>query len=466
MHDLLVVEDKASLRAMLCKTLVGAGYRVDESATGTEAVARLAQRRYLAVLCDLKLPGADGFEVLRAALDADPSVPVVLMTAYGTIEDAVRAMKAGAFDFLPKPVDTDHLLILVERALVQRRLRLENLLLKEAFAERLGLPEIIGESAAIREAGQKLQKVAGTEATVLLLGESGTGKELFARALHELSPRRAAPFVPLNCAAIPEALLENELFGHERGAYTGADQARLGKLELAAGGTVFLDEIGELPLAMQGKLLRVLQERCFERVGGNATLDADVRVVAASNRDLEAASLRGEFRRDLFFRLSVFPLTVPPLRERREDIPLLATRFLERVSRDLHRGPLTLSAEAMAALLSYSWPGNVRELRNAIERAAILCEAGTIGREHLQLAPLAGEEDPSLRELVSQGGTLAEVAARAATAAERLRIQDVLRQAGGDRGRAAEALQISVRTLAARLRDLRIEGADTSAASP
>jgi DNA-binding NtrC family response regulator len=464
-HDLLVVEDKASLRAMLRKTLVGAGYRVDEAATGSDAVARLAQRRYLAVLCDLKLPGADGFEVLRAALDADPSVPVVLMTAYGTIEDAVRAMKAGAFDFLPKPVDTDHLLILVERALAQRRLRLENLLLKETFAERLGLPEIIGESAAIREAGQKLQKVAGTEATVLLLGESGTGKELFARALHELSPRRSAPFVPLNCAAIPEALLENELFGHERGAYTGADQARIGKLELAAGGTVFLDEIGELPLAMQGKLLRVLQERCFERVGGNATLDADVRVVAASNRDLEATSLRGEFRRDLYFRLSVFPLTVPPLRERREDIPLLATRFLERVGRDLHRGPLTLNAEAMAALRRYPWPGNVRELRNGIERAAILCETGTIGPEHLQLAPVE-DDDPSLRALVSQGGSLAEVAARAAAAAERLRIRDALRAAGGDRARAAEALQISARTLAARLRDLQLEAADTGVGSP
>ena len=233
MPDLLIVEDKSSLRTVLRKTLEAADYTVEEAADGEQALSLLARRRYLAVLCDLKLPGADGFGVLQAALEADPAVPVILMTAYGTIEDAVRAMKEGAYDFLAKPVDTDHLLLLVERSLAQRRLFVENLVLREQYAERVGLPRILGDSPAIREASEQLQKVAGTDATVLLLGESGTGKELFARAIHQLSPRSGGPFVALNCAAIPENLLENELFGHEKGAYTGADRQRLGKLEMA-----------------------------------------------------------------------------------------------------------------------------------------------------------------------------------------------------------------------------------------
>ena len=459
MQDLLVVEDKESLRTMLRKTLCGAGYSVAEAADGTQAQSLLSRHRYLAILCDLKLPGADGFQVLEAARRSDPAVPVIMMTAFGTVQDAVRAMKQGAFDFLAKPVDTDHLLLLVERALGQRRLLLENLMLREEFRDRLGLPEIIGDSPALRAACAQLQKVAGTEATVLLAGESGTGKELFARALHHLGPRSKGPFVALNCAAIPENLLENELFGHERGAYTGADQARMGKLEMAGGGTLFLDEIGEMPLAMQGKILRVLQERTYERIGGNVTHEADVRIVAASNRDLEQAAAGGEFRQDLWFRLSVFPLTIPPLRQRREDVPLLAERFRERYARELNRAVAGFTDEAMARLREYDWPGNVRELQNCVERSVILCEGDQIGLEQLQLTDRAVIEAATLREIVAGGGSLAEVASRAAAAAERLRIRDALQEAGGDRGRAAEILQVSRKTLSARLRDLGDEAA-------
>ncbi len=457
MPDLLIVEDKSSLRTVLRKTLEAADYTVEEATDGEQALSLLARRRYLAVLCDLKLPGADGFGVLQAALEADPAVPVILMTAYGTIEDAVRAMKEGAYDFLAKPVDTDHLLLLVERSLAQRRLFVENLVLREQYAERVGLPRILGDSPAIREASEQLQKVAGTDATVLLLGESGTGKELFARAIHQLSPRSDGPFVALNCAAIPENLLENELFGHEKGAYTGADRQRLGKLEMASGGTLFLDEIGEMPPGMQGKILRVLQERTFERVGGNVTLEAEVRLVAATNRDLEDATGRGEFREDLYFRLSVFPLTVPPLRHRRDDIPLLARYFLERYAREMHRRVRDLHPEGLARLQEYAWPGNVRELQNCIERAVILCDGELLQPEHLHLRKRAAGEALTVEEIASQGGSLAGVAARAAAEAERLRIRHALREAGGNKARAAKLLEVSTRTLSSRLKELGLE---------
>ncbi len=466
MPDLLIVEDKSSLRTVLRKTLEAADYTVEEAADGEQALSLLARRRYLAVLCDLKLPGADGFGVLQAALEADPAVPVILMTAYGTIEDAVRAMKEGAYDFLAKPVDTDHLLLLVERSLAQRRLFVENLVLREQYAERVGLPRILGDSPAIREASEQLQKVAGTDATVLLLGESGTGKELFARAIHQLSPRSGGPFVALNCAAIPENLLENELFGHEKGAYTGADRQRLGKLEMASGGTLFLDEIGEMPPGMQGKILRVLQERTFERVGGNVTLEAEVRLVAATNRDLEDATGRGEFREDLYFRLSVFPLTVPPLRHRRDDIPLLARYFLERYAREIHRPVRELHPDSLARLQDYAWPGNVRELQNCIERAVILCDGELLQPEHLHLRKRAASGALTVEEIASQGGSLAGVAARAAGEAERFRIRHALREAGGNKARAAKLLEVSTRTLSSRLKELGLEDAEVGEGTP
>src|ERR687884_216234 len=301
MPDILLVEDKDSLRRVLCLTLANAGYTVTESADARAATQEIARAPYRVVLTDLRMPNGSGLDVLRAARAADPFVPVVVMTAYGSIDEAVQAMKEGAHDFLQKPVDSNHLLLLVGRALEQARLRTENILLREEWSRRYGFPRIVGESEAIKRAVSETQRVATTDTTVLLLGESGTGKELFARAVHHLSPRRDRPFVAINCAAIPETLIESELFGHERGAFTGATERRPGKFELAAGGTIFLDEIGELPLNVQGKLLRAIEEKVVDRIGGRSPIPVDVRVVAATNRDLQAAAEAGEFRRDLYF---------------------------------------------------------------------------------------------------------------------------------------------------------------------
>jgi DNA-binding NtrC family response regulator len=320
MPDILLVEDKESLRRVLRMTLENAGYTVTEAADARAAIDEIGRVPHKIVLTDLRMPKGSGIDVLHASKNADSDVPVIVMTAYGSIDEAVQAMKDGAHDFLQKPVDSNHLLLLVERALEQLRLRTENLLLREEWSKRYGFPRIIGESEAIKRAVSETQRVAATDATVLLLGESGTGKELFARAVHHLSSRRDKPFVAINCAAIPETLIENELFGHERGAFTGAGERRLGKFELASGGTVFLDEIGELPLAVQGKLLRAIEEKSVDRIGGKAPIPVDVRIVAATNKNLRAAVDKSEFRGDLFFRLAVFPIEIPPLRDRGEDI--------------------------------------------------------------------------------------------------------------------------------------------------
>ncbi len=295
------------------------------------------------MLTDLKLLDGDGFGVLRAAKELDDQVPVVVMTAYGSIQDAVMAMKEGAMDFLAKPVDPDHLLLIVERAIAQRRMHTEYILLKEELAERRGAPRIIGEDAHLRQVSQQLHRAAATDATVLIEGESGTGKELFARALHALSPRADGPFVAINCAAIPETLLETELFGHEKGAFTGAAARKPGRFELAHRGTLFLDEIGELPLALQAKILRALEQKSFERVGGTQSITVDVRVVAATNRNLKARVAERQFREDLYFRLSVFPIQIPPLRERTDDVVILARHFVDKFSREVNKPPLRLS---------------------------------------------------------------------------------------------------------------------------
>ncbi len=405
-------------------------------------------------MSDLRLPAGDGLGVLKAAKDVDPELPVIVMTAFGGIQDAVAAMKAGAMDFLAKPVDPDHLLLRVERALAQRRLVSEYALLKEELAQRRGAPTIIGEAAALKQVSQAVQRAAGTDTTVLLEGESGTGKELFARALHALSPRANGPFVAINCAAIPDNLLEAELFGYEKGAFTGATQRKLGKFEVANRGTLFLDEIGELPLALQGKILRALEERTFDRLGATAAVKVDVRVVAATNRVLKQAVAARQFREDLFFRLSVFPIEIPPLRERPEDIPILARHFIERGCRDLGKPPLALAPSALDALTSYSWPGNVRELQNCLERAVILADGGTIHPSHLNLAaervPVAASDSPLAS--VDYSGSLADVTRRVTEAAEREAIARALQQANGDAARAAERLQIGFKALTAKLK--------------
>jgi DNA-binding NtrC family response regulator len=390
-------------------------------------------------------------EVLQAAKEVDRETPVLVMTAFGTVEEAVKAMKEGAADFLTKPVDTEHLLLLLDRAIDRRRMVTELVLLKEDFQRRFGLPSVLGEDPAFKETMLAIQRAAASDATVLILGESGTGKELMSRALHHLSPRTKGPFVAINCAAIPEALLENELFGHEKGAFTGATSRKVGKAELAHHGTLFLDEIGDLPLALQAKILRLVQEKQFERVGGLQTLSVDVRVVAATNHDLKAAVVAKEFREDLYFRLSVFPVEIPPLRRRRGDILNLAQMFLERYGREMGRKGLRLSEAAKRALLDHTWPGNVRELQNCMERSAILCDGTLIEPAHLRLAagPPGG---PSLADVLDLSGPLAEIVKRAGARAEEEAIALALREAAGDRSVAASRLGISLATLNRRLR--------------
>src|ERR1051326_3443914 len=360
MEPLLLVEDKTELRAMLRKALERNGFRVEEAPDGSAAIQKIRAKRYQMVVTDLKMPGASGLDVLRESKQADVTIPVILLTAFGSVEEAVSAMKEGAFDFIQKPVDLDHLKLLVERATRQQEMLRENLVLREEFSARYGFPRIVGESDVMKAVSHQLQRVAPTDSTVLLLGESGTGKELFARAIHHLSNRREQPFIALNCAAIPEGLVENELFGHERGAFTGAGNRKAGKIELAQRGTLFLDEIGELPLASQSKLLRVLEERCFERVGGTQSIEVDVRIVVATNRDLAQRIRDKLFREDLYFRISAVPLTIPPLRDRADDIFLLCGHFLEKFGRELNKGPFTLAPDARGTLCAYPRPANVR----------------------------------------------------------------------------------------------------------
>ena len=451
MPDILLVEDKESLRRVLRLTLEHAGYSVTEAADAREAINEIGRVPHKVVLTDLRMPNGSGLDVLRAARSADGDVPVIVMTAYGSIDEAVQAMKDGAHDFLQKPVDSNHLLLLVERALEQSRLRTENILLREEWSKRYGFPRIIGESEAIKRVVAETQRVAQTEATVLLLGESGTGKELFARAVHHLSNRRDKPFVAINCAAIPETLIENELFGHERGAFTGAGDRRLGKFELASGGTVFLDEIGELPLAVQGKLLRAIEEKSVDRIGGRGPVPVDLRVVAATNKDLRGAVDKGEFRGDLFFRLAVFPIEIPPLRERGEDVVLLGRHFATQLGNELRGRAATLSEASVAALRVHRWPGNIRELENSIERACILADDTSLEPRDLGFNALEASDPKTFG--FDTSGTLGEAAERAMTLVERRKIADALAEYDGNKTRAAEALGVSYKTLLTKIRD-------------
>ena len=452
MSDILLVEDKESLRRVLRLTLENAGYSVTESADASSATKEISTTRHRLVLTDLRMPHGSGLDVLRAAKAADADVPVIVMTAFGSIDEAVQAMKDGAQDFLQKPVDSNHLLLLVERALEQERLRTENILLREEWSRRYGFPRIIGESELLKRAVGETQRVAQTEATVLLLGESGTGKELFARAVHHLSSRRDKPFVAINCAAIPETLIENELFGHERGSFTGANDRRQGKFELASGGTVFLDEIGELPLAVQGKLLRAIEEKVVDRIGGRAQVPVDVRVVAATNKDLKTAVEEGEFRGDLFFRLAVFPIEIPPLRDRGDDVILLARHFAAHLGSELRGREADLSPQALSELQKHKWPGNVRELENAIERACILSDSLILEPQDLGFAVNRAPGDEALTNL-DLSGTLSDVAHRALAAVERRKIVAALEANSGNKSRTAEDLGISYKTLLNKIKE-------------
>ena len=453
----LLVEDKDSLRQMLRHSLEAQGHVVIEACNEADAVQQIRQRRPAVVLTDLRLPQGDGLGVLRAAKELDSELQVIVMTAYGSIQDAVTAMRDGAMDFLAKPVDSDHLLLMVERAIAQRRMLADYMLLKEEQAERRGAPRIIGDDPHLRQVVQQVHRAASADTTVLLEGESGTGKELFARAVHVFSPRADGPFVAINCAAIPETLLESELFGYEKGAFTGASTRKPGRFELAHRGTLFLDEIGDLPLALQAKILRALEEKRFERVGGTHQLHVDVRVVAATNRNLKRRVAERQFREDLFFRLSVFPIVIPPLRERGDDVTTLARHFVDKYCRDLNKPTLTLASSAIDVLRAYPWPGNVRELQNCIERAVILSEGGAIHGRHLNLA--FREPIPAVEHVarpwdgIDLSGTLGEALRRVTTEVERRKIASTLGEVGADSQKAAALLQVSPRFLTQKIKE-------------
>jgi putative PEP-CTERM system response regulator len=447
MPSILVIEDKDSMQKMLTATLESEGYEVEAASDGYSGIEKAREKRYDIILTDLKLPMMDGLGVLSEVKEIDPDTSIIMMTAYGTIETAVEAMRMGAYDFLTKPFDTDHLSVIIKRALENRRLMAENTLLSEELGHNLGFNNIIGVSDKIKEVSELVQKVTKSDTTVLFLGESGTGKELFARAIHHLSNRSKEPYVTINCASIPRELLENELFGSERGAFTGSVARKMGKFEIANGGSIFLDEVGDLDIALQAKLLRVLQEKTFERLGGNKVICVDVRIIAASNTDLKEAIAKKQFREDLYYRLSVFPITIPPLRERREDIAHLANYFVEKYCKEMNKKPKKFSRDALCLLDKYNWPGNVRELENTIERAIILCSGKTITPDHLAI------RIPSAAEIrLREGAGLKEVGAYAQAEAEKGLIKRVLTQTRGNKRKAAEILKVDYTTLFEKLK--------------
>jgi two-component system, NtrC family, response regulator HydG len=446
----LVVDDQRNMRATTALLLRQAGHVVEEAENGAAAVLRLQQETFDVVLTDLRMPDVDGMEVLRAARQAAPETQVIVMTAYGTIESAVEAIRRGAYDFLAKPFKEDEVLLRVAKALEKRRLLGEVSLFAEEFRKRYGLQHIIGRSPAMRELLDRVLRIAPTDATVLVTGESGVGKELVARALHVTSRRGDKPFVPVNCAAITETLLESELFGHARGAFTGATRARRGLFEEANGGTLFIDEVGETAPGFQAKLLRALQEGEVRRVGESTPIQVNVRIIAATNQDLRRAIAEKRFREDLFYRLNVVPVRIPPLRERREDVPLLAAHFLQRFNQRTGSDKI-LTAEAAARLVEHDWPGNVRELENCMEQAAALAPERELRATDIQIeAPHRAEADAAAADV----RTLAE----AVEDAERRTITAALTRCENDLGRVARELGISGTTLWRKMKRLGLEG--------
>lgn len=451
---ILVVDDDSDLLGLVSRQLLAAGYQVETCEHPLEAEQLITRGEFDLLLTDLEMPGLSGIDLLRLVKETDPSLVVILLTGYASIDTAVEAMKLGAFDYLRKPFPPQELLVVIEKGLSQRSLLQENRLLRSELREKYHFRNVIGNSPAIHEVFRLVEKVGPTSSTVLILGESGTGKELIARALHEISPRNHRRYLKINCSALAESLLESELFGHERGAFTGAVTTRQGLFEAAHGGTLFLDEVGDTPPSLQAKLLRVLQESEIRRVGGIEDIKVNVRLIAATNRNLKDLTRQGFFREDLFFRLNVFSLSLPPLRERRDDIPLLVHHFLDK-KKEADAPRVQAAPEVMESLYNYDWPGNIRELENAVERALVLCENSWIKladlpddirsqsrRHHLMapsiLLPPQSETDPPDRESVLPQ-TLAEL--------EKEHIRQVLESVGGQRARAAALLGITRRTL-------------------
>jgi two-component system response regulator AtoC len=448
-QNVLVVDDEPLMRKFLVETLTRMGYTVQNASDGTKALRLIKAEPFDVVFTDIRMPNVSGMDVLRAVREESPETTIIMMTAYATVENAVEAMKLGAFDYIIKPFSPDQIEMVTKRAAERQSLIEENRYLRSEILKEYGFGEIIGNTPVMEGVFEVIKKVANSRATVLVQGESGTGKELVARAIHYNSTRANAPFIKVNCAALPENLLESELFGHEKGAFTGAVTRRSGRFELAHRGTLLLDEISEIPLGLQAKLLRVLQEREFERVGGATPIKVDVRIVATTNRNLDEEIEAKRFREDLFFRLNVIPITLPPLRERNGDIPLLAAHFVDRYCRENNRAPKTISPEALEMMSSYPWPGNVREVQNVIERAVVLDADEVIGAEHISLRPIGAGDDAD--EIVDAVGSTVSVM-------ERRLILKTLKALGGNRGRTAEMLQISVRTLRNKLNQYRAEG--------
>jgi DNA-binding NtrC family response regulator len=453
-HHILVIDDDTAVREVLTATLLNDGYQVSGVSDGASALQMIQEQPIHIVITDLHMPGMDGLEVISRITKLDSRIITIVMTGYGTIDYAVRTMKAGAFDFITKPFGPDTVSLIVKRAIEVLKLKQENHLLRKAVRDQYRFEHLVGTSAPMRRVLDFVEKVADSESTVLITGDSGTGKELIARMLHFNSMRRDRPLVPVNCGAIPENLLESELFGHEKGAFTGAAHTRLGRFELAHGGTLFLDEIGEMPLALQVKLLRVLQERCFERVGGNKTIHVDVRIIAATNQDLEQAVAERRFRQDLYYRLHVIPIEVPPLRERRSDIPLLVNHFIERLNDQRKTEIAGMEPEALARLTAYEWPGNIRELENLVERSVVLKKKGWITvadlPDRLARTPtsqLADQSEHFIR-FNEEGINLTKELEQY----ENRLIGEALRKANGVTSKAAQLLQLNRTTLVEKLK--------------
>jgi DNA-binding NtrC family response regulator len=445
--NILVIDDEESMRDSCRQTLSRDGNSVEAAADGTEGLAMLAERSFDVVVLDLRMPGLSGVEVLKRIRQSDPAAVVIVITGYATVDSAVEAMKNGAYDFLPKPFTPDTLRAIVKRALEKRELSLENFLLRDQLRVSFGPDAVVGRSDSMKKVEELIRKVGPTDSTVLISGESGTGKELVARAIHRASTRKDKPFIVVDCGSLVENLFESELFGHIKGSFTGATATKYGRFELANGGTLFFDEIGNIGTEIQTKLLRVLQEREITKVGGSQVVKVDVRIVAATNEDLHEAVKAGTFRDDLFYRLSVVPIAMPPLRARRGDIPLLVNHFLNRYNAKRRKGMVAVSDQAMKALVDYDWPGNVRELENAIERAVVLTENDVIGPSDLLYygRMTARPLGPGTYEI----RRLEEV--------ERDHIEKTLAMLNGQRGRTAEALGIDRKTLRAKLKRYGIE---------
>lgn len=446
----LVVDDEERMRDLLAKVLQRAGYDVSQAPCGRQALALTREQAFDIVLTDIRMPTMDGLELLRALRDETPETTVIMMTAFGSVDSAVQAMKEGAYHYISKPFQMDEIRIVLERAAADRRMRRELVSMREVLQERFGFDKLVGKSEPMRQVYDLIERVASSTATILIQGRSGTGKELVARAIHVNGPRRDQPFVPVNCSAIPEDLLESELFGHMRGSFTGAISDRKGLFMDADGGTLFLDEIGDMGTDLQAKLLRVLQDRHIRPVGGTREVEVDVRVVAATNQNLESRIADGLFREDLYFRLNVIPITLPDLRNRAEDVPLLIEHFLDRFTEDGGERK-SISRDAMAALVRYAWPGNVRELENAVERASVLCRDGEIGLQDLPES-VRSEQGGRLARQLQDEASLAEV--------ERDYIEMVLERNKGNQTRTAEVLGIDRRTLSRKLQNWREESRD------